>query len=301
MSEPALGGDKARLSQMAWAGEQMSKGGASSVALYAMPSYSSLFNEPEDMEPGPGSYDIPQGFGYQHLSTNASQPCLSITAKHDKSWSKVMISKDHLNSLMGRNTPGPGTYAPAVQNSQCRVRFGTAKRRGVVDDTIRAPGPIYDVLGNPENPKVHIRFGKANRFDGDNQSLSKALGSTGPGQYELPSSFDGSRLSKSFGASHRAYDKVRFPGSEKEGIGRSSPGPGPLVPFQQGKSVTFSRSERMSLDVAKAPGPGHYDNHERPDPSSRSRSTYSFGRPQAKARLDWKQMRHLQNSLWGMR
>lgn len=275
-----------------------------SVALYATPSYSSLYVEPEDLEPGPGTYDIPQGFGQQLLSTHWSQPSASLTAKHDKSWAKVMITKEHLNVLIGRGTPGPGTYQPGFVESQARVRFGTSKRRGLSDSSFRAPGPVYEVRGNPDNPPKHIRFSKANRFDMDNQSLSSALGSTGPGQYEAPTVFDGSRLAKSFGASHRAYDHVRFPGSEKEGIGRTSPGPGPLQPFQNsGKAISFPRSERTPLAGSGklAPGPGAYDNHERPNPFSKSQSVYSFGRPPAKARVDWKQMRHLTNSLWGMR
>eukprot|EP00932_Pfiesteria_piscicida_P005245 SRR837773.1515.p1 GENE.SRR837773.1515~~SRR837773.1515.p1 ORF type:complete len:338 (-),score=44.98 SRR837773.1515:43-906(-) len=193
-----------------------------------------MYREPEDLEPGPGSYDIPQSFGQQQLSTYMSQPCSSITAKHDKSWSKVMISKEHLGALMARGTPGPGTYMPALAQSQSRVSFGTAKRRQLSDASFKAPGPVYNLPSNNEAPKT-IKFGKANRFDTDNQSLSKMLGSTGPGQYEVSGSFDGSRLAKSFGASHRAYDRVRFPGSDRVGIGRNSPGPwlSPAVPKQR--------------------------------------------------------------------
>lgn len=275
-----------------------------SVALYASPSFSSLYQEPKDLEPGPGSYDTPVALGPQFVSTRHSQPSLSITAKHDEAWSKVMITKDHLMSLMARGTPGPGTYIPGFIESQASVSIGSAKRRGLSDTHFKAPGPIYDVLGNPENPKVNIRFSKANRFDGDNRSMTSVLGSTGPGQYEVSGSFDGARLAKSFGASHRAYDKVRFPGSEKEGMGRISPGPGAGLPFQNtGHSMSFTRAERLPEDPTgkRAPGPGAYDNHEKPDPSVKSRSVYSFGKPHARSRLDWKQMRHLNNTLWGMR
>jgi hypothetical protein len=275
-----------------------------SVALYAVPSYASIYTEPEDLEPGPGTYDLPGSIGHQHLSTCHSQPSSSLTAKHDKSWAKIMITKDHLVALQARGTPGPGTYIPALVESQSRVRFGTSKRRPMSDTSFKAPGPVYDITGNPDNPPQHIKFSKANRFERDGESLSKALGSTGPGQYELDSVFDGTHgLQKSFGASHRAYDRVRFPGCERQEFGRASPGPGAAQAFQNsGKGCGFGREERLkSIENKRAPGPGAYDSHERAYPHSRNQSVYSFGRPQAKGRIDWKQMRYLNNSVWGMR
>mmetsp|Transcript_22656 Transcript_22656/g.51777 ORF Transcript_22656/g.51777 Transcript_22656/m.51777 type:complete len:324 (-) Transcript_22656:76-1047(-) len=275
---------------------------AASVALYASPSYSSLYVEPEDLEPAPGTYDLPGTFGHQHLSTKHSYPSSSLTAKHDKSWAKTMITKDHLNVLMARGTPGPGTYEPSAVPTQARVRFGTSKRKGLSDTSYKAPGPQYEVTGEPDNPKIHTKFTKANRFSRDNESLTKALGSTGPGQYETGTIFDGSRLAKSFGASHRAYDRVRFPGSERMEIGRASPGPGAAQPFQNtGKTSSFGRAERLPGNHSKSsPGPGAYDNHERPSPFSRSQSCYSFGRPHPKGRVNWKQMSYLQNSTFGI-
>lgn len=275
------------------------------VGLYASPSYNSLYTDPEDLEPGPGTYDVPQSFGYQHLSTHHSQPCTSITAKHEKSWAKVMISKDHLNSLMARGTPGPGNYSPELVPTQARVRIGTSKRRALSDSSFRAPGPVYDeskFIKALDEPSKQVKFGKANRFDSDDQGLSKLLGSTGPGQYEVSTIFDGQSQAKSFGCSHRAYDKVRFPGSDRIEIGRASPGPGSLQPFQNsGKSNAFGRAERLPLDNSgkRAPGPGAYD-LERKDPSSRNQSVYSFGRPHPRGRIDWKQMRIMNNSVWGL-
>lgn len=278
---------------------------SASVGLYAMPSYSSMYTDPEDLEPGPGTYDIPQGFGYQHLSTHMSQPCSSMTAKHDKAWSKVMITKDHLSTLMARGTPGPGSYEPALVPTQARVRFGTSKRRALSDSNFRAPGPVYETKSmGDSDPTKRVKIGKANRFDRDNESLSKLLGSTGPGQYEVTGFTDEQRLSKSFGASHRAYDRVRFPGSDRIEIGRASPGPGSLQPFQNsGKANAFGRAERLPSDTSgkRAPGPGAYESHNRPCPHSRTQSCYSFGRPPAQGRINWKQMRVLNNSMWGVR
>jgi len=276
------------------------------MALYAAPSYSSLYVDPEDLEPGPGAYDINQSFGHQHLSTKESQPSVSLTAKHGRSWAKVMISKDHLGVLMARDTPGPGTYKPpgcGQVESQARVRFGSSKRKPLADTHFRAPGPVYDVRTAPEQCPHNIRFTKANRFERDGEALSASLGATGPGQYEETSVFDGVRLAKSFGASNRAYDKVRFPGSEREMIGKESPGPGACQPWQNsGPVVSFGRAERLPGNNSgkRAPGPGHYEAHEKPYPFSRSQSCYSFGRPAARGRLDFKKMRLLTNTTWGI-
>lgn len=277
-----------------------------SLALYSSPSFGSLYVEPEDLEPGPGAYDLHGAIGQQHESTKESQPLISLTAKHDRSWSKVLISKDHLMVLKARDTPGPGTYKPpggGRVESQARVRFGSSKRKPINDTHFRAPGPVYEVRGNPDEPPHNIRFTKGNRFGGDGEALAGSLGSTGPGQYELGSAcFDGTRLAKSFGASMRAYDKVRFPGSERMMIGRESPGPGAGQPFQNNSSsVSFTRADPRPGDTkgGRSPGPGHYENHEKPYPHSRNQSTYSFGRPHARGRVDWKKMRHFNNTTWG--
>lgn len=310
-SAPALGSTQRSADSPAFtrpgrrAAESTFPGGspAASVALYATPSYSSLYVEPEDLEPGPGFYDVAGGFGHQQLSTNHSFPSFSVTAKHDKSWAKVMITKDHLNAVLARGTPGPGAYEPELVPTQARVRFGTAKRRGLADTSFRAPGPVYDVTGDPDSPPAQTRFGKAHRFAGDGASLAKALGSTGPGQYETPTAFDGVSLAKSFGASHRAYDRVRFPGSERMELCRASPGPGAAQPFQNtGRSCSFGRAERLPTDHAakRGPGPGAYDNHEKTFPFSRSQSVHSFGRPHPRGRIDYKQMRYLNNSVFGI-
>lgn len=275
----------------------------SALALYAAPSYSSLYVDPEDLEPGPGAYDIHGSIGYQHLSQRESQPSVSLTAKHDRSWAKVMISKDHLGVLKARDTPGPGTYKPSGGvESQARVRFGSSKRQPLADTHFRAPGPVYDTRNEPD-ACPNVRFSKANRFGGDGEALSNSLGSTGPGQYESVGSFDGARLAKSFGASMRAYDKVRFPGSERAMVGKESPGPGGLMAWQNtGSSISFGRAERLPGDNSgkRAPGPGQYENHEKPYPHSRSQSVYSFGRPPARGRLNWGRMRVLTNTTWGI-
>ncbi|CAJ1430416.1 unnamed protein product [Effrenium voratum] len=142
----------------------------------------------------------------------------------------------------------------------------------------------------------------ANRFALDDRSLAESLGSTGPGQYEVKGSVDVAGKGRSFGASHRAYDKVRFPGGEKEGQGRASAGPGPPLPYALTRGVSFARAERLPGDRnERAPGPGAYEVHDKPNPDMKTRSTYSFGRPSARGRIDFKSMRMLQSSsLWGI-
>jgi len=284
-------------------GNQASFGQSASVALYAVPSYSSLYPDPQDLEPGPGTYDIPGGCGQQYESTKATLPLISLTAKHDRSWARVLITKDHNEIYKARDTPGPGTYKAQMVATQARVRIGTGKRKPLNDTNFRAPGPVYEVRTSPDEPPSQVRFGKADRFSGGG-SLSAALASAGPGQYEVSTVFDGVNQAKSFGASHRAYDSVRFPGGDKQFLCTASPGPGASRPFQNDAvQMSFGRAERLPSDkgAKRAPGPGAYDNHMRPYPFSKNMSTYSFGRPQPKGRMDWVQVAKLGNSTWGMK
>jgi hypothetical protein len=284
-------------------GNQASFGQSASVALYAVPSYSSLYPDPQDLEPGPGSYDIPGSCGFQYESQRDTLPLISLTAKHDRAWARVMITKDHNEVFKARDTPGPGIYgAPQPPESQARVRIGTGKRKPLNDTNFRAPGPVYEVRGAPDEPPVNIRFGKADRFSAD-RSMSSALESAGPGQYETGTVFDGVNLAKSFGASHRAYDSVRFPGGDKQFKCTASPGPGPMRQYQNDSvQMSFGRAERLPGDKGskRAPGPGAYDNHLRAYPFSKNMITRSFGRPQPRGRLNWSQLAKMQNSTWGI-
>jgi len=182
--------------------------------------------------------------------------------------------------------------------------MGTSKRQPLHDPSFKAPGPVYEVRTQPDNPREHIKFSKGSRFE--KTSLTDALGSTGPGQYEVDTLFDGIRLSKSFGASHRAYDKVRFPGSERQNVGMASPGPGPYKAYMNDSSkISIGRAERLPHNNAakRAPGPGEYPVHSierNRNPTSRAQSVYSFGRPHPRGRIDWKQMRHMSSSVWGL-
>jgi len=276
------------------------------AALYATPSYSALYTEPEDPEPGPGSYDPPSSLGTQMDSMKQTLPALSLTAKHESAWAKVMITKDHLNAIKCRDGPGAGTYNPAMVPTQARVRVGTSKRRPLSDTGFRAPGPIYEIRTGPDVVDHKIKFGKDSRFKGEGDALGSSLGSTGPGQYETTTAFDGARLAKSFGVGHKAYVKVRFPGSERLNVGKNSPGPGAYQSYRSDSAhYAFGRAERLPGNkmAGRSPGPGAYDNHERPSEHAkvtRNQSCFSFGRPHAKGRLDWKQMRYTMSTKWGI-
>lgn len=294
-----------------WSSPELRKGDVtvstatpSPSALYSSPSFSSLQADAEDLEPGPGSYDQPSSIGLQFESTKESIPSTSLTAKHTKSWAKTWISKEHLCELLCRDTPGPGTYQPRMLDSQARVRFGNSKRKPLADTTERAPGPEYQVRTKPTDVRHQTKFSKGSRWEQNSDSLSSSLGSTGPGQYESSTVFDGVRLAKSFGCSHRAYDKVTFPGQEREMIGKTSPGPGTYKPWKpDGSEYSFSRATKLKViqtSNLKGPGPGQYDSHLKHNPSSRNALVYSFGKPRTKARLDWKAMQNFKSSTWGV-
>lgn len=274
-----------------------------SASLYSTPSYSALQADAEDLEPGPGSYDLPPGIGPQSESTKESGIARSLTAKHTKSWMKTFITKDHLCELLGRDTPGPGSYQPQVIGTQARVKFGNSKRRPLNDTAERAPGPEYQVRTSPTDVRHETKFSKGSRWD-SRDALGSSMGSTGPGQYEASTSFDGVRLAKSFGCSHRAYDKVRIIGGERENVGRTSPGPGGYQPWKpDGRKYSFTRADRLKKEKFSnrdGPGPGAYDNHLTQNPFSRSTSVFSFGKPSHKPRLDWKSMNHFTSSTWGV-
>lgn len=284
------------------------EGSVAAPALYATPSYASLYGDVEDLEPGPGSYDMPSGLGLQHESMKDTIPQISLTAKHSKAWSKAWISKDHLQELLARDTPGPGTYMPEILQTQAGVRFGTSKRRGLNEGAggkvEASPGPaLYDIRGDIRTDCGRTRrFGRAGRWAQDAIEAAGMQQDTGPGQYESGTAFDGVRLSKSFGVSHRAYDKVRFPGADRLNYGRLSPGPGPFKEYEiSGKEYSFSRATRPSMASAiRGPGPGQYDNHEKVPLDVRRKPAFGFGKPSAKGRLDWKVMRQHSNSQWGL-
>jgi len=248
------------------------------TALYGSKSYSSLFTEPENKDPAPGQYELPTGFGYQMESHKETFTSKSIAPKSD-GWAKVLITKDHMAELLSRGTPGPGSYTPGYVESQASVRFGTSLRPNP-NAPDSSPGPVYDVRGCAEDAVQNVKFGRDGRFD----ALPEE--EVGPGKYPMHTQFDGAKKAKSFGISHRAYDKVKMPGSERQYRGRTSPGPGNFQHFVSGgRNFAFPKSNRPAMRSDNNPvGPGQYGCA---DAGGKTISTYSFGKPSVSARFNW--------------
>jgi len=284
------------------------------ASLYATPSFCSLYADSDDPEPGPGAYEILSSLGAQPESTKQTAISTSLTAKHGKAWSKVLITKYHNCEKLCRESPGAGTYQPKLLKSQAGVKMSSGMRSNIAAGAgDRSPGPVYDVRTRPE-ARTNVKFGQDDRFRQEGEPTP------GPGQYEALTAFDGNRLAKSFGTSFVAYRKVKTPGIERELRGRTSPGPGvyqenfgknlPQFTFQGVRS--FPRAERMPHRIggpqSRIPGPGAYDNVkvlEVAKPTCASSlvmnpAVRTFGKPSTKPRLDFKQLRLFSNTTWGM-
>ncbi|KAF4663995.1 hypothetical protein FOL46_004465 [Perkinsus olseni] len=271
--------------------------------------------EPDD-EPGPGEYGpLPgSGVGQQQLSQHANPPTARVFGRNTRSWSQMWISKHHLGELVGKDTPGAGTYEPSttsesVNGKKNSVRFGGARRRTELGYPNDSPGPAYDVRGciaaKVCNTGSALR--RAERYVLDELERAMRANNVGPGDYDIltPGSKLDESFGRSFGVSHRAYDKTCSPGFEKELIGRTSPGPGFMtIDFaKDAKLHSFARSLRPPLHGGgtrvSAPGPGTYGVQEAInmgrlacfESSRRNPPTISFGKPSRKPRIDFKALR----------
>lgn len=287
--------------------------------MYASPSFYSRFADLEDAEPGPGAYDGPSSIGLQANSLKSTAPAYALTDRNAEAWAKVVISKGHHKAMLSRDTPGAGSYQPERPRSQASVRFGVAKRSeapGMKPAGFESPGPVYDCRGGPMDCTAEGRFaarpkiGKDRRFTTDEQILSHT--SLGPGQYESGTAFDGLRLSKTFGCSHRAYDNVITPGFERFLVGKLSPGPGPYREdfARSSKAFAVPKAERLAdkRRQLRTPGPGSYDDHEKTeiarlstmDSQKKTPKSCAFGKPSRKARLDFRALNKFSSSCWGL-
>eukprot|EP00397_Hematodinium_sp_SG-2012_P027847 GEMP01029288.1.p1 GENE.GEMP01029288.1~~GEMP01029288.1.p1 ORF type:complete len:307 (+),score=23.37 GEMP01029288.1:48-923(+) len=253
-------------------------------------SYSALFSDPESYDPGPGQYDLPAGFGYQAESHKETMAVKTMAPKNQEGWSKVLISKAHLAELFARETPGPGSYTPGHVKTRASIRIGTSLRPTPTYGD-NSPGPVYDIRGGPGDLNHNIKFGRDGRFQ--SEQLDSLVG---PGQYPQLTQFDGCKYAKSFGISHRAYDKVHLPGSERQFRGRTSPGPINFKPFVAGgRNYSFPKSTRPEMRADCNPvGPGAYGTAEG---GKKSVSSYSFGKPSCAARFNWGALK-IQSQRW---
>ncbi|KAF4651661.1 hypothetical protein FOL47_000257, partial [Perkinsus chesapeaki] len=135
-------------------------------------------------------------------------------------------------TIRRKGTYDPSTTSESVYGKKNSVRFGGARRRTDLGYPNDSPGPAYDVRGSIA--RVTCSAGsalrKAERYVLDELERAMRANNVGPGDYDVltpGSKLDGT-YGRSFGISHRAYDKTCSPGFEKELIGRTSPGPGAM-------------------------------------------------------------------------
>ncbi|CAD7935404.1 unnamed protein product [Amoebophrya sp. A25] len=274
--------------------------------LYSTASFSRTYGLGVSEDPGPGAYDssLPS-IGPQWRSDKPSAPKLSILPKHEKSWSKVFISREASKaSGRARETPGPGTYDMPVEAipETTGVRFSQAMRPDP-DIPNPSPGPIYDVRMTADK-NTAPPIGRADRWEVG--AIDKSY--LGPGEYKVPDSFAvQQRLAKSFSEGREAWEKVLFPGGEKQFLGRASQSLGKLRKFEtSAKTAPFCRAGRNGfggmwsgqMAGASIPGPGAYDVvNSKSGSLFRSKAAFNFGKPPPAARLNW-QRQVYETSTW---
>ena len=253
-----------------------------------------------DEVPGPGYYPLrTNSFGRQLTSRYKSEPSAVILGK--PSGGNASVSARTPQRISSRSFHSQTVRSHLSKASSC-VRAGCKFPQSLRPDIrhqlgveLSSPGPAYDVR------ELNRFTGRA--LDGPNIGFTRDRRfhtqpgiSIGPGHYKADfSCMDRLRFSHfTFGASHRAFDKVRRPGSEHDRLGRESSGPGdPLwrnIKKDGSKAHSFNHSPRFvrkksSLEL----GPGEYFR-----PLSRSSSCPSvFGTAPMRPRLDFRQLRYL--------
>ncbi|TEB18795.1 hypothetical protein C9890_0321 [Perkinsus sp. BL_2016] len=222
-------------------------------ALYSSKSLSALTEHPIEIEPGldPGQYDLP--------STLDSKGRSFLGKPSRKQW----ISKYHLQELLCAQSPGVGSYQPAPVTRSCSVSFPTAKKQTRLGfDSADKLGPVYDLPPAALSAHRSISFARSGRFVKD-RLVQRSLSPLGPGQYDSRSTLN-TTTGRSFGVGFSAYDKVLYPGLEKERLGRNSSGPSGSVDSigQAGIVHAFARSTRMAAPRNEVPAPGTYEPQE---------------------------------------
>lgn len=266
-----------------------------------------------DTDPGPGSYECFSSFGKQGPSGQPTAPCYSFLPKHEKSWSKVFITKGHQGVTCGKDTPG-AIYKPKMTSSEASVNFPKGARKSPANIT-SGPGRWYDVRDTPNKPaqaKGHkTDFGTSARFVIPGQNAKPNIA---PGQYEIKGALDMGLKAKSFGTSFRAYDKVLLNSDQHlVNLGRASPGPGHYRQDFGKDGFSFAMGKDMKLrpvklsDTPTNVGPGVY----RPEDvvslekldtgvsSVRNPPNAAFGKPRRKRwRFDFKKLDQCGPRVW---
>jgi hypothetical protein len=268
-------------------------------ALYSSKSFSALTVPPQETEAGldPGQYDLPST-----LDTKGRSFLGKVSRKQ---W----ISKYHLQELLCSQSPGVGSYQPTLLTRSRSVSFPTAKKQSKLGfGSADKLGPIYDLPLAALSPDRCVSFARSDRFLRD-RLVHRSLSPLGPGQYDCRSTMN-STTGRSFGVGFRAYDKVLYPGLEKERLGRNSSGPsGSINSKGQGVVHAFARSTRMAAPRNEVPAPGTYEpqetiavgNLKACESERRNPPGFKITKPGTiKPRLDFRTLKRHTYTTWGL-
>ncbi|CEL93090.1 unnamed protein product [Vitrella brassicaformis CCMP3155] len=246
---------------------------------HARTSYHTLFTslEEEDLDPGTAYDDKLQ-----------DDLCL---CRNINSWSRVIITRNHLSDLRCRDTPGAGKA-----------------RRPPLSMPTDGPSKMYNVSAAALKFPcwTTCRFGAEKRFESLARERQAKSGNVGPGHYDISKSSFEDRLAKSFGVGRQAYEKVVTPGMDKAFKGSFGAGPGPpiyITPDPNSIRVSFTKAPKLrSGGFDASPGPGAYSSDITQSVSSlyRNSPVCSFGPPPSRARLNLRKMTQFENSVWGL-
>lgn len=211
-----------------------------------------------------GEYERPYTFGVQVESTIPTVQRASFRTR--RGWEKVFISPGHLRELVGRDSPGAGTYSTSNSRAtSAGSRFGRAERpekqRFFPLPPETTPGYEYE-----QSSKLCFPSSQKSSFPRTLRALhrSEKHANIGPGLYESshsPLHAHGG----GFGLSYNSFRNMTFPGLNRERLGRGSWSVGGFNPrfASASVSVSFARDRRHNwfdqVAVANAVGPGAYE------------------------------------------
>lgn len=223
-------------------------------------------------EPGPGHYFGPESSGFSSLGKQKfakcrSAPEISLPRTGWDNWSKVIISKGHNDTFLGKVSDGAKYELGSALDTKTN-KIGTALRpdlsKSLGVDPDGSPGPVYNVREAPENliceappPKNRAdkSFGLAERFRTDMRNSG-----TGPGQYRQRDVALRADSGRSIGTGRASWEKVITPGWEVEGRCRVSPGVGPPnwtnINKNGSRAMSIGRAERFPKSASESCSPG---------------------------------------------
>lgn len=200
--------------------------------------------------PGPGQYDIPNGFGAAGKTKAYSmrgkpeggvlkelcpgpaeyEPKTGVALKSSAKWG---FGTSKRIPMGGAGAPGPGEYTPSDPNVvSARANFGTAKRPDAADSKNRVPGPgAYNPL------RVSDTVNRGKTILGTRMGNLGDLNSPGPAAYNQGTKIQAKKLpSWGFGTAPRHTDAAHG------NLALKNPGPGTyqLPPSFHGPKISIT-------------------------------------------------------------